>query len=90
MERFCNILSHPHQLAIHRGWGRTLCHKVASSFCGVAQTKRERSRGALDEVFRRGWLSSSKLRLDVGKREGEVAQVLPGRSRSQEGTELAL
>ena len=40
--------------------------------------ERERRRGAPDEVFRRERLSSDKLRHDVGERQGEVAQVLPG------------
>ena len=63
-------------------------HKVPNGLYGVARTERERCRGALDEVFRGEQLSSGKMRHDIGKREGEVAQVLPGRSGSQEGVEL--
>ena len=63
---------------------------VAVGLYGVAETKQERCRGASDEVFRRERLSSSKLCHDIGEREGEVAQVLPGRSGFQEGAELAL
>ena len=73
MERFRDIFGHPHELVIHGGWGRALCHKVANGLGGVAQTERERCRGATDEVFRGKWLSSSKLRHDVGEREGEAA-----------------
>ena len=65
-------------------------HKVANRLYGVAQIERERCRGALDEVFRGERLSSGKLHHDVGEREGEVAQVLPGWSGSQEGAELVL
>ena len=66
-----------------------MCRKVAISLYGIAETKQERCRGAPDEVFQRERLPSGKLRHDVGEREGEVAQVLLGRSGSQEGTELA-
>ena len=90
MERFCDVFGHPHELVVHRGWGRALHHKVANGLCGVAQTERERCRGAPDEVFRGERLSSGKLRHDVGEREGEVAQVLLGRSGSQECAELVL
>ena len=55
-----------------------------------AETEQERYRGALDEVFQGERLSSSKLHHDIGEREGEVAQVLPGWSGSQEGPKLAL
>ena len=65
-------------------------HKVANGLYGVAETKQEHRRGALDEVFQRERLSSGKLCHDVGEREGEVAQVLPGRLGSQKGAELAL
>ena len=67
-----------------------LRHKVANGLCGVAQTGREHHRGAPNEVFQGERLSFGKLRHDVGEREGDAAQVLPGRSGSQEGTELAL
>jgi len=46
--------------------------------------------GAPDEVLWGDRLSSGKLRHDVGEREGEATQVLPGRLGSQEGAELAL
>ena len=80
----------PMNSLIHRGWGRVLRHKVDNGLYGVVETGRERCRGALDEVFQGERLSSGKLRHDVGEREHEVAQVLPGQSGSQEGTELAL
>ena len=55
-----------------------MCHKVAIGLYGVAETEWERCWGAPDEVFRREWLPSCKLRHDIGEREGEVAQVLSG------------
>ena len=56
--------------------GRALRHKVAHGLCGIAQTERERCRGALDEVFWGERLSSGKLRHDISEREDEAAQVL--------------
>ena len=82
MERFHDVFGHPHELVVRRGWGRALRHKVANGLCGVTQTERERCRGVPDEVFRGDRLSVGKLRHDVGEREGEAAQVLPGRSES--------
>ena len=90
MERFHDIFGHPHELVVHGGWGRALRHRVANSLCGVVETGRGRCRGAPDEVLWGEWLYSGKLCHDIGEREGEVAQVLLGRSGSQEGTELVL
>ena len=90
MERFRDIFGHPHKLIVRGGWRRALRHKVANGLCRVVKTRWERYRGTLDEVFWGEWLSSGMLRHDVGEQEGEVAQVLSGRSRSQEGEELAL
>jgi len=59
--------------------GRALRLKVANGLYGVAQTERKCCQGAPDEVFRVERLSSSKLRHDIDEREGEAAQVLPGR-----------
>ena len=73
VERFHDIFGHPHELVVHRGWRRTLCHNVANGLCGVAETEWERCRGAPDEVFWRERLFSSKLCHDIGEREGEVA-----------------
>ena len=42
-----------------------LRHKVANGLCGVAETERERCRGALDGVFRRERLPFDKLCHDV-------------------------
>ena len=89
-ERFHDVFGHPHELVVRRGWGRALRHKVANGLCGVVQIKQEHCWGALDEVFHGEWLSSGKLRHNVGEHEGEVVQVLPRRSGSQEGAELAL
>ena len=70
--------------------GHALRHKVANALCDVAQTEREHCRGAPDEAFQGERLSFDKLHDDVGERKVEAAQVLLGRSGSQEGTELAL
>ena len=59
-----------------------MCHKVANGLCDVAQTERERRRGAPDEVFREERLSFGKLYHDIGEQQGEAAQVLLGRSGS--------
>ena len=90
MERFHDIFGHPHEPVIHGGWRRTLHHRVVVGLYGIAETKREHCRGALDKVFRREWLSSGELRHDVGEREGEAVLVLPGWSGSQKGAQLAL
>ena len=90
MKKFHDVFGHPHELIIRRGWGRALRHKVANGLCGIAQTEREHCRGTPDEVFQGEQLSSGKLHHDVGEGEGEVAHILPGRSGSQEGVELAL
>ena len=67
MERFYDVFGHPHELVIRRGWGSALRHKVANGLCGIAQTERERYRGAPNEVFRGERLSFGKLRHDVGE-----------------------
>ena len=51
VERFHDIFGHPHELVVHSGPRSALRHKVANSLCGIAQTERERRRGATDEVF---------------------------------------
>jgi len=68
VERLRDIFSHPYELVIHREWRRVLRHKVAIGLYGVAETERERCRGAPDEVFRRERLPSNRLRHDVGER----------------------
>ena len=73
MKRFRDIFGHPHEPVVCGGRSCALCRKVAISLYGIAETKWERCRGALDEVFWREWLPSGKLRHDVGEREGEVA-----------------
>ena len=62
--------------------GRALRLKVANGLYGVAQTERERCRGAPNEVFRGERLSSGKLCHDIDEREDEAAQVLLGQSGS--------
>ena len=73
MERLHDILGHPQKLIIRWGQRRALCHKVAIGLYGVAETEWERCWGAPDEVFRREWLPSCKLRRDIGEQKGEVA-----------------
>ena len=90
MERFLDIFGHPHEPIVYRGWRRVLRHRVAIGLCGVAETEQECCWGAPNGVFRRERVPSGKLRHDVGEREGEVAQVLPGRSGSQEDAEPSL
>ena len=90
MKRLRNIFGHPYVLIVHRGWRCALCHRVAIGLCDIAETRWECCRGASNEVFQRERLSSSKLCHDIGEREGEVAQVLPGWLGSQEGIELVL
>ena len=82
MERLHDIFGHPHELIVHGGWRRALRHRVANGLGGVAETGWERCWGTPDEVFWRERLPSSKLWHDIGEQEGEVAQVLPGRSGS--------
>ena len=90
VERFHDIFGHPYELVVGGGWRSALRHKVANGLCGVAEIGWECCRGAPNEVFRRERLSSEKLCHDIGEQEGEVVQVLPRRSGSQEGAELAL
>ena len=82
MKRFHDIFGHPHEPIVRGGQRRALCHKMAIGLYGVAETERERCRGAPDEVFQGEWLFSGQLRHDVGEREGKVAQVLSGWSGS--------
>ena len=67
MERFHDVFDPPHELVVRRGWGCALRQKVANGLYGVAQTARERYRGASDEVFRGERLSSGKLRHDISE-----------------------
>ena len=90
MERFHDVFDYPHELIVCGRGNHALRHKVANSLYSVVETGRERCRGAPDEVLWGERLSPSKLRHDVGEQEGEVAQVFPSQSGSQEGTELAL
>ena len=90
MEGYHDVVHHTHEFVIHGGQVHVMCHEVTNGPCGVAQTQRERCRGAPSEVFRGERFPSGKLRHDVGEREGEARQVLPGRLGSYEGVELAL
>ena len=82
MERLHDIFGHPYELVVRGGQRRASCHKVAIGLCGVVEIEQEHCRGTPDEVFQREQLPSSKLHHDIGEREGEVAQVLLGRSGS--------
>ena len=82
MKRLRDIFGYPYELIVCGGWRRALPHRMANGLYGVTEIERERCWGAPDEVFREERLSSGKLRHDVGEREGEVAQVLSGRSGS--------
>ena len=53
MEGFYDTFDHPHELIVHGGWDRVLCHKVANGHRGIAETERKRRRGTLRGVFRR-------------------------------------
>ena len=90
MERLRDVFNHPYELVVRGKRRHVLRHKVANGLCGVAETEREHCRDTPDGVFRRERLPSGKLRHNVGEHEGEVVQVLPRRSGSQEGAELAL
>ena len=78
MERLHDMFNYPHELVVRGGRDHALRHKVANGLCSVAETEREHCRGAPDEVFRGERFRSGKLRYDVGEREVEAAQVLPG------------
>ena len=67
-----------------------MCHKVANSPYGVAETEQKHYRGTPYKVFRREGFPSSEPRHDVGVREREATRVLPGWLGSQGDAELAL
>ena len=62
LEGFRDAFDHPHELIVHGGRDRALCHKVANGRRGVAETEQKHYPGAPCGVFRR---------------EGEAARVLP-------------
>lgn len=64
--------------------------KAGDSPRSIAQTKWERHRGVPGERVRGDRLSAGELSHGVGTGEGEGTQVLPGRVRSQEDSELVL
>ena len=67
MKRFHDVFGHPHELVVRRGWVHALRHEVANGPRSIAQTERERCRGAPDEVFWGERFPSGKLRNDVGE-----------------------
>ena len=90
MERFRDVFGHPHELIVRRGWVHALRHEVANGPSNIAQTEWECYRGAPGEVFRGERFPSGELHRGVGEGESKAAQLLSGRSGSQEGTELVL
>ena len=82
VETFHDVFGHPHELIICGGWRHALCHRVVNGLYGIEETEWECYCGAPEEVFRGEGLSPSKLCHDIGEREGEVVQVLPGWSGS--------
>jgi hypothetical protein len=90
VERFRDVFDHPHEFVVRGRWDHALCHKVANSRHGVAETERKHRRGAPYEVFRREGFPSGEPRHDVGVRKEEAVRVLPGQLGSQGDTELAL
>ena len=51
VEGFYDTFNHPHELVVRGGWDRALCHKVANSHHGVAETERKHRQGAPCGVF---------------------------------------
>ena len=75
VEGFYDAFDHPYELIVRGGRDYVLDHKVAYGRSGIAETERKRRRGAPCGAFRR---------------EGEVAQGLPGRLGSRGDAGLAL
>ena len=73
MERFRDVFGHPHKLVVRRGWGCALHHKVANGPRSIAQTERERYRGAPGEVFQGERFPSGELYHGVGEGESKAA-----------------
>jgi hypothetical protein len=63
--------------------------EAAHGLRGGAQAERKHCRDVPNKDFRGEWFSSRELCHDVGKREEDALQALLGRSRTQEGVELA-
>jgi hypothetical protein len=60
-----------------------LCHMALDDLCGIAQTVRERHRGALSHDVRGERFSVDELCHDVDERKGEGIQVFLGWVGSQ-------
>ena len=89
-ERFCDAFDHPHELVVHGGWDRALCHEVACGHRSVAETKRKCCRGAPYVAFQREGSSSERPHHVIGVRKGEATLVLPRLLGFKGDTELAL
>ena len=90
MDRLRDVIGHSHEFIICGRRAHALYREVTNGPHGITQTKWECCRGVPGEIFRGERLPSSKLCHDVGEGQGEAAHILPGRSGSQEGIELAL
>jgi hypothetical protein len=82
MDRFHDVVGHTDKLII-RGWQtKASRHMALDNLRGVAQTVRERCRGALGQSVWGERLSAGELHHNVDEGEGEGTQVFPGRVRS--------
>jgi hypothetical protein len=77
-----DVVRHPDELAVRGKGTKALCHETSDSLRGVVQAERVCRRGIPGENIWGDRLPANELRHDVGEREGESAQVLPGWVRS--------
>jgi hypothetical protein len=82
VDRLHEGVGYAHELIVRGQRTGKSCHMVLDDLHGVAQTIRERHRGALGKGVRGKRFSADELRHDVDEGEGEGTQVLPGRVRS--------
>ena len=90
MERFRDMLDHPHKLIVCGQQDHASCHKVANGCHSVVETERKCCRGAPYVVFWREGSSSRKPCHVASVGKGEVTLVLPGLLGSKGDTGLAL
>jgi hypothetical protein len=90
MDRVHDVVCHLDELAVCVKRTKALCHKTSDSVCVIVQAEQVCHRGILGKNTRGDRLFADKLRHDVGERDGESAQVLPGWVRPQIDSELAL
>ena len=77
VERFRDMLDHPHELVVCGRQDHASCHKVANGRRSIAETEQKRCRDAPYVVFRREGSSSGKPHRVTGVEKGEAALVLP-------------